>query len=155
MIIFLPLQNYFIFGRRLFLNNHKYFPYIHKHSIIMTLGEKIKTIRTIKGYSQEYVAEKIGISSSTFSKIERNEISANWDRINEIAEILDISISELVSFGEKNVFNMTGDGLMGNVNNGLMGNVVIGNSKEILTLSQRIEKIEKEIEYIKQKFENK
>ncbi len=112
----------------------------------MTLGEKIKTLRSIKGYSQEFVAEKIGISPSTLSKIERNEVEANWSRMNEIATVLEVSVSELASFGEKNVFNMSGG-----TNNGFMGNVVMGTANEMTMLLNRIAKLETELKEIKEK----
>jgi transcriptional regulator with XRE-family HTH domain len=114
----------------------------------MTLGEKIKTIRTIKGYSQEFIAEKMGISTSTFSKIERNEIIANWTRMNEIASVLDISIADLVTFGDNNVINVSGG-----TNNGFMGNIVMNTSNDIPTLLQRIDQLEKEIILIKSQIE--
>ena len=66
--------------------------------------------------------------------------------MNDIAQVLEISISDLVSFGEKNVFNMSG-----NTNNGLiMGNVVMGTSDMTLLLN-RVLKLENELESIKEK----
>lgn len=37
---------------------------------MIELGKKLRTLREIKGYSQEYVANEIDISQRTYSKIE-------------------------------------------------------------------------------------
>lgn len=39
----------------------------------MTIGDKIRNMRTIKGYSQENMAEMLGISVTAYAKIERGE----------------------------------------------------------------------------------
>ncbi len=38
-----------------------------------TIGEKIKKIRELKNYTQEYMAAQIGITQAGYSKIERGE----------------------------------------------------------------------------------
>jgi transcriptional regulator with XRE-family HTH domain len=39
----------------------------------MILGSKIKTIREMKNFTQEYIAEKLEMSQSNYSRIERNQ----------------------------------------------------------------------------------
>ncbi len=39
----------------------------------MMLAHKIRLKRKEKGYSQDYMADQLGITSSTYSKIERGE----------------------------------------------------------------------------------
>ena len=38
------------------------------------IGQKIKAIRDLKGFKQDYVAEKLGISQSYISRIEKKVI---------------------------------------------------------------------------------
>jgi transcriptional regulator with XRE-family HTH domain len=69
------------------------------------IGEKIRQIRELKGYSQEYISGKLGISQRADSKIERNEIKIDWNKITDISQIFGIDPMELVSFDDNLVFN--------------------------------------------------
>ena len=71
------------------------------------LGNKIRSLRTLKGLSQENMAEMLGISAAAFSKIERGETDVNISRLHQIAHSLKVSIADLLNFGEKisNSFN--------------------------------------------------
>ena len=40
--------------------------------------KKIKRIRKIRGFSQTYMAQNLGISQRAYSKIELNETQLNW-----------------------------------------------------------------------------
>ena len=44
--------------------------------------------RTKKGYSQEYMAEKLGIVQKTYCKIEKGRTKLSVERLEEIALIL-------------------------------------------------------------------
>ncbi|MEN9847633.1 MAG: hypothetical protein RL368_373 [Pseudomonadota bacterium] len=61
-------------------------------------------MRQLKGYSQEDIAEKLGMSVKGYSDIERGKTNLQMNRLEEIAQILGIETLELLSFGEKNVF---------------------------------------------------
>ncbi|WP_299821009.1 helix-turn-helix transcriptional regulator [uncultured Pontibacter sp.] len=58
--------------------------------------KKIRNIRQQKGYSQEYMAHRLNISQNAYSKIERGFTDVTVKRIYEIAEILEISVFELL-----------------------------------------------------------
>jgi transcriptional regulator with XRE-family HTH domain len=60
------------------------------------IGEKLRIQRTIKGYSQEYMAFMLDISQAAYSNLERNETEMTIRRVFEIAEILQISPYELM-----------------------------------------------------------
>ncbi|SEO79592.1 helix-turn-helix domain-containing protein [Mucilaginibacter sp. OK283] len=55
------------------------------------IGENIRIQRTIKGYSQQYMAYALDISQAAYSKMERNETELSIRRVFAIAEILEIS----------------------------------------------------------------
>lgn len=57
---------------------------------------KIKETRTLKGFSQQYMADQLNISQMAYSKIERNKTQLNWEKLNKLAEILSINIWDLV-----------------------------------------------------------
>lgn len=71
------------------------------------IGEKIRKIRAIKGYSQEYMAELMKMSQAAYSDIENNKTKINLERVQEIAKIFEIDASELISFDDNQVFNNT------------------------------------------------
>ena len=62
----------------------------------MTFGEKIKSSREDKNYSQKYVAELIPMSQSSFSKIERNILEPNLYQLKRIVEILELDLNILL-----------------------------------------------------------
>lgn len=72
----------------------------------LNLGEKIRQKRVVKGYSQEYMAFELNISQNAYSKIEREETELSVKRLFRIAEILGISVFDLLpSSKDGTVFN--------------------------------------------------
>lgn len=69
------------------------------------MGIKIRQLRELKGFSQEYMAHKLDISQKSYSKLERNETKIDWDRINEIAQIFEMDPVDLVNFDDTFIFN--------------------------------------------------
>lgn|SRR5690554_5752380 len=58
---------------------------------------KLKKIREDRHYTQEYIANKLGISIRAYSKIERGETQLTINRLKEISAILNFSPSELLN----------------------------------------------------------
>lgn len=68
-------------------------------------GLKIRQLRELRGFSQDYMASRLSISQRAYSKIERGEIKLDWNKISEIAVILEMDPVSLVSFDEHLVFS--------------------------------------------------
>ena len=66
---------------------------------------KIKQIRELKNVSQEFVANKLGLSIRAYSKIETGETQLTINRLNEISEALGVDPIEVLGFDDKQVFN--------------------------------------------------
>jgi transcriptional regulator with XRE-family HTH domain len=62
-----------------------------------TLGEKIRYVRNLRGWSQEEVADKLNISLPAYSKIERNKTDVSFSRLNQVADVLKITLIDLLS----------------------------------------------------------
>lgn len=60
-------------------------------------GQKLRLLREYRNYSQEYIAEKIGITQNAYSRIENNQTRLTAERLEKLAVILDISMMELLS----------------------------------------------------------
>lgn len=58
----------------------------------MKLGEKIRVLRVNKGYSQEYMANRLEISQNAYSKIERHQTDLTIKRLRQIANVFEIQI---------------------------------------------------------------
>ena len=59
------------------------------------IGDKIRTLRRKRGWSQEQLGEIVGFSQSKISKIENGD----WDSLSDlrlIAKVLEVPIEELV-----------------------------------------------------------
>ncbi len=57
----------------------------------MSVNEKIKLVRQAKGLTQESVAEKLGMSVTTYGDIERGDKDLKISRLQDIADALDIN----------------------------------------------------------------
>lgn len=57
---------------------------------------KNKEKRSEKGFSQEYLAEKLNISQGTLSNIESNKSKPDIDLLKNISTVLDVDIYELI-----------------------------------------------------------
>ena len=62
-------------------------------------GENLKTLRKQKGFSQEELATRLHVVRQTISKWEKNLSVPDADTLIRLAEILEVSVSELL--GEK------------------------------------------------------
>tara|TARA_R110002072_G_scaffold20967_6_gene75458 strand:- start:2701 stop:3075 length:375 start_codon:yes stop_codon:yes gene_type:complete len=71
----------------------------------MKVGQNIRKIRELKGYSQEYVAGAMDISQRNYSRIEKNEIELNLSKLSKISEILEVSPQQILGFDEKFFFS--------------------------------------------------
>lgn len=69
----------------------------------MTLGTKIRNLRTLKGYSQDNMAKMLGLSVTSYSKIERDEVNLTLKRLEEIAAILQMTLLDILTFGENSI----------------------------------------------------
>lgn len=69
----------------------------------MTIHQKLKLARESKALSQEKMAEQLHMSLHGYAKIERGETKLHWDKLEQIANVLDMDIFELITFGERGV----------------------------------------------------
>lgn len=67
----------------------------------MSLSEKILSLRTQLGLSQEDLAEKLGVSRQSVSKWETGQSVPDLDKLIKLADLFGISVDELVREGER------------------------------------------------------
>jgi transcriptional regulator with XRE-family HTH domain len=62
----------------------------------MNVIENIRTVRKHKGISHEAMAVNLGISQTAYTKIERGETKLTVDRLQKIADILEVKLGDLL-----------------------------------------------------------
>lgn len=63
---------------------------------VKNIASNIRRIRESKGYTQEYLAMKLGISQNAYSKIELGYTKITLERLFQIARIIEIEAVKLM-----------------------------------------------------------
>ncbi|MCB0482694.1 MAG: helix-turn-helix transcriptional regulator [Flavobacteriales bacterium] len=67
-------------------------------SKLMQNQVKIRKIRELRGYSQDYMAVQLGISCKRYSRIECGETKITLERLEQICGIFNITLGDFLSF---------------------------------------------------------
>jgi transcriptional regulator with XRE-family HTH domain len=70
----------------------------------MELGIKIRKIRELRNYTQEYMAQKLSMSQTGYSKIERNECDINISKLQQIADVFEMPLTDILDFNQNTIF---------------------------------------------------
>jgi transcriptional regulator with XRE-family HTH domain len=118
--------------------------------IKLNLGNKIKMLREIKGFSQEAIALEIGLSQQAFQKIESGASKISIERANKIAKSLELDLESLLNFQPSNYLNnCTQSGII-NTNHLSSEGVIEKYEKQVNFLRKEIEFLrEQNIELLK------
>ncbi|HNA34099.1 MAG TPA: helix-turn-helix transcriptional regulator [Flavobacteriales bacterium] len=107
------------------------------------LGQKIRMVRELKGFSQEYMAHALGLSQRGYSKLERDETKLDWERINQISQVFEMDPMDLVSFDDNLVFhNCTQSGKANTIYNQIP-------EKLMAQYEERIKHLEGEVAFLR------
>ncbi|WP_163410404.1 helix-turn-helix transcriptional regulator [Flavobacterium ajazii] len=66
-----------------------------------TIKNNIKIIRELRNYTQDYMAEEMGITQAGYSKIEKGKTDLSLGKLEKIAHIFDCNIQDIISFDTK------------------------------------------------------
>lgn len=121
------------------------------------IGNKIKNIRELKNFTQEYMAEKLDISQAAYSKLEKGDIKVSSEKLSQIAKILDVNPEDITSFDSQKYFNS-----FNNVKGSNNGSIIIGADEtelikklyedKISLLEKLLNNTEKELKNYKTKY---
>ena len=81
-----------------------------KKEFMYSLGKRIKMARIQAGYTQEYIAEKVGVSRTAISRWELGEIEPKITNLLAVAEALNVSTDYLLGIedtGRRDVFGLS------------------------------------------------
>lgn len=62
--------------------------------------EKLRKIRVWKNYSQEYVADQIGVSVSSYARYELGKVQIDFYSVARLAKLYGLTIDEIFHFGD-------------------------------------------------------
>ena len=77
----------------------------------LTISDNIRLMREYMGFSQEYIADKLGITQQAYSQIEKNPEKTTLKRLKDIADILQVNLVTLLGEEETYIlqnFNQSG-----------------------------------------------
>lgn len=80
----------------------------------MEVHETVRTMREINQFTQEEMAEKLGISVNGYSKLERGISKFSLEKLEQIANIFNINVSELYSAKEKGFLSFFSENIHNN-----------------------------------------
>jgi transcriptional regulator with XRE-family HTH domain len=82
------------------------------------IGQKVKKLRELRNFTQNYMAQEMGVTQSAYSKMELGESEITYSKLQRISEILGIGVEEIAAFNEQMIFNVmhnqTGNGFVVN-----------------------------------------
>ena len=73
--------------------------------------ENIKKFRELKNITREDLADKLEMSLSGYSKLERGEVELTLTKLYRISEILEVSVSQILNFDASQIFNIKDHGV--------------------------------------------
>lgn len=125
-----------------------------------SIKNKIKSIRELKNYTQEYMADQLGVTQAGYSKIEKGKTILSYVKLVEIAKILEVSVEDVISFDSQRYFNS-----FNRVNGNNNGSILINSESssealkklyedKIMLLEKLLHKTEDELNRYKEKFGN-
>lgn len=122
----------------------------------MSIGEKIKQIRELKSFTQEYVASKLGITQAGYSKIESGGTDITFSKIVEISNVLEVTPEDLIAFDSQKYFHSFNN-VKGSNNGSITIQVESTELKKlygdkIKILERLVEKTESELHRYKERF---
>jgi transcriptional regulator with XRE-family HTH domain len=123
----------------------------------MSVNEKIRLIREAKGLTQEEAAEKLKMSVNGYGDIERGITDIKVSKLENIAEMLDIKLSELFELTENGSLNVDFSGCQQNKgknkNNFYMNSSAVELEKQLLVNELKDKELamqQREIAYLKE-----
>lgn len=112
----------------------------------MEIGIKVKKLRELRNFTQEYMAKNLDMTTSGYGKIERDESEVSYQKLEKIAEVLGMNVEDIVNFNEKLVFNVMHN-QTGITNGYVVNNGITSDEKSLY--EQMITQLKEENTYLK------
>ena len=70
-----------------------------------TISDKIRHIRELKNFTQDYMAQQLGMTQAGYSRIEMGATDVSYSKLIDIAKVLDVKVEDIVCFDGQKYFN--------------------------------------------------
>ena len=77
--------------------------------------ENIKKFRELKNLTREEMADRLEMSLSGYSKLERGNVDLSISKLYKVAEILEVSVSQILNFDASQIFNVSNNQVVNGV----------------------------------------
>jgi len=114
----------------------------------MKINDKVRFMRKERNWTQEAMAEKLGITVNSYSNIERGITDIQNSRLEQIANIFEIDLLDLYNFAEKAVNCSMGDNNNQNIQNLIFSQEAT--TFELQKMQLLVQQQTKEISYLKE-----
>lgn len=111
-----------------------------------SIGENLKTIRQLKNYTQEYVAQQLNVSREWYIKLESDQEKASDKILSLAAKLYNIKVDDIKNFDSKAIFSNIVSGTHNNLNQGYN---LYQNEKEINAKEETLSTLREFIESLK------
>ncbi|WP_222166267.1 helix-turn-helix transcriptional regulator [Edaphocola aurantiacus] len=74
-----------------------------KQSTAKRLGNKIRMLREVHNYTQDYIADVIEVSHNTYSQMEKGVGQFTIERIEKIAGFYKMDVADLLNMNDQNI----------------------------------------------------
>lgn len=71
----------------------------------MSVYRNIRLLREMRNFTQQYMADELGLSISGYGKIERGKSDIKLSQLIKIAKILNTDLNTLINFDPNRIFN--------------------------------------------------
>lgn len=82
----------------------------------MAVNDKIRALRELNHWSQEDMAERMNMSKSSYSRLERDESKLDLSKLEKLAAVFQIDVAELIAGDGKGLVCLIGENSGSNAN---------------------------------------
>jgi transcriptional regulator with XRE-family HTH domain len=79
------------------------------------ISDNIKKFRELKNFTRDQLAAELNMSLSGYSKLERGEVELTISKLYRIAEVLEVSPSQILNFDASRVFHISNNNVVNGV----------------------------------------
>src|SRR5690554_1476295 len=75
----------------------------------MKVQKNIRQLRELNNLTQTYMAQKLNMSTASYSKLESGQTDITLSKIEQIAKILNVELENILNFDSSQIFNFSQD----------------------------------------------
>lgn len=102
------------------------------------IGNKIRVLREQKGYSQESLAQELGLTQPSYARLEKQDERISITRLMQIAKVLKTSVAELIDEKTQKISHQNNNDVANSYNADTINTIINADKEHIATLKEEI-----------------